>query len=82
MLLYLRSLLLWEHGALLAGGVLCGVVAALVAVLPALMSPGGRVPFASVFGMLVAVVVGGALWTRLATGAATRGDLLPALRNE
>src|ERR1041385_8270798 len=43
----LQQLVLSEHGALLMAGLLLGIVAAAVAVLPALLSPGGRLPYAS-----------------------------------
>ena len=81
-----RRALLWlvlsEHGALLALGLGVGIVAAIVAVLPALLSPGAHVPYRSLALTLAAVLVNGLLWTWLATGYALRGNLLAALRNE
>jgi len=59
-----------------------GVAAAAAAVLPAVLSPGTRLPFASLGLTLGAVVVNGALCTWLATRYALRGNLLEALRNE
>ena len=76
------ALLLGEHMLLLAAGLACGIIAALVAVLPALLSPGGAVPWLSLTGILAAVALNGAFWTVLAVTFATRGDLLPALRRE
>ncbi|MBU6401072.1 MAG: hypothetical protein KGS61_12185, partial [Verrucomicrobia bacterium] len=78
----LRRLVLSEHGALLLAGLGVGVVAALVAVAPSLLSPGAQVPYLSLALTLVAVLLGGAAWTLLATWLALRGDLLDALRNE
>lgn len=78
----LHWLVLCEHWALLLLGLTCGVISALVAVLPALRSPGAEVPYASLILTLLAVAASGALWTWLATLAAVRGPLLPALRNE
>ena len=78
----LKWLVLSEHGALLLIGLAVGIVAAGVAVLPALLSPGADVPYASLALTLAAVLISGALWTWLATALALRGRLLDALRNE
>jgi len=78
----LKWLVLSEHGALLAFGLGLGVVSALVAVLPAVLSPGSEVPYLSLASTLIGVLLSGALWTWLATLAALRGRLLDALRNE
>ena len=78
----LQRLRLVENGALLTAGLALGVIAAAVAVLPALLSPGAPLPYASLALTLGAVLVNGALWTWAATRWAVRGDLLKALRNE
>jgi hypothetical protein len=78
----LRKLVLTEHAALLGLGLGIGIVAALVAVLPALLSPGGKLPYVSWALMLVAVLVNGFVWTWMAIRYALRGDLLQALRDE
>jgi hypothetical protein len=78
----LQRLLLIENGALLALGLALGVAAAAVAVLPALISPSGQLPYASLALTLGAVLINGALWTWAATRFALRGNLLAALRNE
>jgi ABC-type antimicrobial peptide transport system permease subunit len=78
----LQRLLFLENGALLTAGLALGVVAAAVAVLPALLSPGAELPYATLSLTLAAVLVNGALWTWGATRLAVRGDLLKALRNE
>jgi ABC-type lipoprotein release transport system permease subunit len=78
----LRRLVLWEHWGLLALGLVCGVVAAIVAVLPALGASGYDVPYVSLGMTLVAILASGSLWTYLASAAALRGPLLEALRNE
>jgi ABC-type antimicrobial peptide transport system permease subunit len=75
-------LLLIENGALLAVGLALGVIAAAVAVLPAVLAPGGQLPVVSLALTLAAVLINGALWTWMATRYAVRGDLLAALRNE
>ncbi|HKS37821.1 MAG TPA: FtsX-like permease family protein, partial [Verrucomicrobiae bacterium] len=78
----LKWLVLSEHGALLVFGLGIGVLSALVAVLPAVLSPGSEVPYLSLALTLIGVLLSGALWTWLATMAALRGRLLDALRNE
>jgi hypothetical protein len=67
---------------LLALGLLCGAASAVVAVLPALRTPGADLPYASWLAILAGVTISGVVWTWLAATAALRGDLLPALRTE
>jgi len=78
----LRRLVLSEHAALECLGLLAGIVAALVAVLPALLSLAAPVSYLSLAATLGLVFVSGILWTWAAARLALRGDLLPALRNE
>ncbi|PYJ56928.1 MAG: hypothetical protein DME24_20730 [Verrucomicrobia bacterium] len=78
----LKWLVLSEHGALLLLGLAVGIIAALVAVLPALISPRAGVPYLSLALTLGAVFLSGAVWTWIATALALRGRLLDALRNE
>jgi putative ABC transport system permease protein len=78
----LRRLVLSEHAALECLGLLAGIVAALVAVLPALLSLAAPVSYGSLGVTLGLVFASGILWTWLAARLALRGDLLPALRNE
>ncbi len=78
----LRRLVLSEHAALECLGLLAGIVAALAAVLPALLSLAAPVSYLSLAATLGLVFVSGLLWTWAAARAALRGDLLPALRNE
>jgi len=78
----LKWLVISEHGALLLIGLAVGLVAAGVAVLPALLSPGAGVPYVSLAVTLAGILISGAVWTWLATALALRGRLLDALRNE
>jgi putative ABC transport system permease protein len=78
----LQRLVLSEHWLLIVLGLATGVVAALLAVLPALLSPGSQPPWAIIVPVLALLAAGGGFWTYLATLLALRGDLLPALRNE
>ena len=77
----LRWLVLTEHAALLWLGIGLGVAAALVAVLPALLSPRGELPYFSLAVTLGAVLVSGMIWTWAATSLALRGELMESLRN-
>jgi ABC-type antimicrobial peptide transport system permease subunit len=78
----LRWLVLSEHGALLCLGLIVGILAAFVAVLPSLLTAGKEFPLRSLGLTLAAVLASGALWTWAATQLALRGNLLNALRNE
>jgi ABC-type antimicrobial peptide transport system permease subunit len=78
----LEKLVLSEHGALLGLGLALGIIAAVVAVLPAILSPTTQLPYLSLATTLSAILLNGLLWTWLATRYALRGNLLEALRNE
>ena len=77
-----KWLVVSEHGALLMLGLLVGVLAAFIAVLPSLLAPGGEFPYLSLTTTLGAVLFSGIIWTWLAASLALRGSLLGALRNE
>jgi ABC-type antimicrobial peptide transport system permease subunit len=78
----LQRLILSEHWLLIVLGLTTGAAAALLAVLPALLSPGMQPPWTTILPVLALLAAGGTLWTWLATLLALRGELLPALRNE
>jgi putative ABC transport system permease protein len=78
----LRGVVLSEHLALLGAGLALGVLAAAVAVLPAVWAAGTEVPWVSLGVTLAAILCNGAVWTALAAESALRGELLAALRNE
>jgi len=71
-----------ENAAILLGGLFTGVLCALIAVAPALVERGGRVPALTLLPLLGAVLVVGLLVSLLATAAALRGSTLAALRSE
>lgn len=77
-----QRLLLVENGALLLLGLVIGIIAAAIAVLPALLSPAAQLPGWSLALTLGAILLNGSLWTWVATRFAVRGDLLAALRND
>jgi ABC-type antimicrobial peptide transport system permease subunit len=78
----LQWLVFSEHSLLMVLGLLVGVLAAVVAVLPALQSPGSEVPYLSLGLTLAGVFLSGFLWTWAATTVALRGPLMAALRNQ
>ncbi|MFB0552594.1 MAG: FtsX-like permease family protein, partial [Phycisphaerae bacterium] len=78
----LKRMVFYEHGGLMAGGLACGIVAALVAVSPALKTPGAQVPYFSLVLTTACIGISGVVWIWIATAFALSGKLLEALRNE
>lgn len=78
----LKWLVLSEHGLLLLMGLFIGCLAAFIAVLPTLLTPGAVVPVRSLLWTLGGILLSGLVWTWVATWLALRGRLLDALRNE
>ena len=78
----LRRLVIAEHAALQALGLSLGIVAAVLALLPVLLSPSAQISFLPLAATLALVFLSGLFWTWAATRLALRGELLPALRNE
>jgi putative ABC transport system permease protein len=77
----LAALTLAENAALLFGGLLTGVVAAALAILPALVERGGA-PGGTLVWILLGVVITGLLASLAAVTAVLRAPLLEALRSE
>ena len=75
-------LVLSEHWLLLILGLGSGTFSGIVAVLPALQSTGGAVPYVSLGLILAALAANGVLWIWAATIFATRGRLVEAIRKE
>jgi putative ABC transport system permease protein len=78
----IHTILLSEHVALLVAGIFFGILAALLAILPSLLTPGAKIPYPTIFIILVVVSLNGGMWTYLAAALATKEDLIPALRKE
>jgi ABC-type antimicrobial peptide transport system permease subunit len=78
----LKRMVFYEHWPLCLAGLGCGTVAAVVAVIPALQSRGGQVPFAGLLVTIAAIGLSGAAWVWLAGTLALRGGLLDSLRHE
>lgn len=71
-----------EHAVLLGVGLLAGVAAAVLSILPVLATPGARVVTPRMGLVLLALGTGGMLWTLLAAHLALRGPHLQALHRE
>jgi len=78
----LKQMVLYEYGSLMLFGLLCGVVAALVAIRPVLRSPGANVPYLSLAITIGAIGASGILWIWLAATFTLSGRVLDALRHE
>jgi ABC-type antimicrobial peptide transport system permease subunit len=78
----LQCMVFHEHWGLLLAGLVCGVISALVAVIPAVRSPGGQVPYVSLAVTVTGIALSGAVWVWIAGALALRGRLLDALRHE
>ena len=71
-----------ENAFLLLAGLITGAVCALLAIAPVFIERGGRLPNISLGVLLLAVLISGLIASLLATWAALRSPLLPALRAE
>jgi len=78
----IRRMVFYEHWGLMLAGLICGGIAAVVAVIPALQAPAGQVPYVPLLATVMVIAVSGALWVWLAATLALRGRLLDALRHE
>jgi hypothetical protein len=78
----LRRMLLIEHAWVFVGGLMCGVLAAAVAVWPQLSSAAARPALGLLAALLGAIAVSGFIWIYAAGAWALRGGLLGALRAE
>jgi len=78
----LRFILFVEHGVLLALGIVCGMVPAMIAVLPALWMQGRPFPLPAVAALIALVLAAGTVWIRVAIEAVLRMNFLDVLRNE
>jgi ABC-type lipoprotein release transport system permease subunit len=78
----LRRMVMSEHAVLQSLGLLLGVAAAALAMLPALISPSARLSYGTLAVTLLLVLASGIISTWAAARLALRGEILQALRNE
>ena len=79
---HFAAMVITENALMLCCGLLVGFVCALLAITPVLFERGGRLPNISLVLLLLAVLLSGAIASLVATLAALRSPLLPALRAE
>lgn len=78
----LTKMVIYEHAGLLLVGLVCGVVAALIAIIPALRGPGADIGHAFLAITVASIAFSGLMWIWVSAWVALRGALLEALRNE
>jgi ABC-type antimicrobial peptide transport system permease subunit len=79
---HFAAMVITENVLMLCCGLAVGFVCALLAIAPVLFERGGRLPNISLGLLLLAVLLSGATASLVATLAALRSPLLPALRAE
>jgi putative ABC transport system permease protein len=79
---HITMMVIAENALLLVLGLGTGTVCALLAIAPAFLERGGRLPNISLGVLLLAVLISGLIASLVATWAALRSPLLPALRAE
>ncbi|HKG47445.1 MAG TPA: FtsX-like permease family protein [Pyrinomonadaceae bacterium] len=79
---HFAAMVITENVLMLMLGLAVGFVCALLAIAPVLFERGGRLPNISLGLLLLAVLLSGAIASLVATLAALRSPLLPALRAE
>jgi ABC-type antimicrobial peptide transport system permease subunit len=79
---HFAAMVITENVLMLCCGLAVGFVCALLAIAPVLFERGGRLPNISLGLLLLAVLLSGATASLVATWAALRSPLLPALRAE
>jgi putative ABC transport system permease protein len=79
---HFATMVITENVLMLCCGLAVGFVCALLAIAPVLLERGGRLPNLSLGLLLLAVLLSGATASLVATLAALRSPLLPALRAE
>lgn len=78
----LKKMVLLEHTALVVAGMVGGVVSALVAIIPAISTPGSDLPCMSLSVIIGCIAISAVVWIRVATAIALSGNLMDAIRNE
>ncbi len=69
-----------EHVWLLSLGLFLGAASALIAVLPALLTPGSSIPVVTIVVIFFVVLFSGWVWTRISTHIAMKSEILSILQ--
>ena len=78
----LKKMIIYEHAGLLGLGLVCGVAAALISIIPALRTPGADIGYIFLAIIIASIAFSGLVWIWLSASVALRGALLDALRDE
>jgi hypothetical protein len=78
----MHGLLFLEHAMILGLGIGSGSFAALIAILPQILSPVRDFPLGLTLVVTASIALNGGFWVYLSSLLATRGNLLTALRDE
>lgn len=78
----LAKLVLSEHWFLHITGVVIGIVAAIIAVLPKLLDRASDLPWGLLIGVNAAILIGGLIFCWVAARLALKGKMIDALRSE
>ena len=77
-----RKVVFIEHSWLLLLGIFIGLAAAMISIIPALLSSDADTPIFIVIVFLVSIFTSGLIWTYLATNRAVSSNLMESLRND
>lgn len=78
----LGSMLFMEHAVLLAAGLVCGLIPAVLAVVPALTTQGQMFPGGRIVLIMTAMLLSGIFWIRIAVAYTLKTRFLDVLKNE
>jgi ABC-type antimicrobial peptide transport system permease subunit len=78
----LRFMLFLEHGIVLSCGVICGILPAMIAVLPSLWMQGRQFPLPTMALLSAVLLAAGAAWIGVASKAVLRMNFMDVLRND
>jgi ABC-type antimicrobial peptide transport system permease subunit len=79
---HLRSLVLIESAALVAGGLALGTLPAVVAILPAVLERAQTLPIGALSAVLAAVTITGVMASMLAVKLVTRTNVVAAIKSD
>jgi len=78
----LSGMIVKEHLGLVVSGLLCGTIAAAIAMLPAIRTPNADIPYLSVGLTVACIAINSLIWIWIAGWSCLKGGLLDALRND
>ncbi|PKQ61542.1 hypothetical protein BZG02_15235 [Labilibaculum filiforme] len=78
----LFKLLFYENLFLLLVGLACGLVAAIIGVLPSLLSPSFQMPVVYIFTLLFGILISGLIWIWIPASYMKKFNIVETLKNE